>query len=226
MALRRSLYRWHIWLAWTAGLPLLLWVLSGLVMVLRPIEEVRSTHLRAEPAQLRLASAPVSPRLDARAVETLSLAPRADGPVWQLRFADGARRAASIFDGHILPDINAALALRIANGALKAPGQVTDVVHFAADAPPLELRQPRASWRVRYADGLHVYVDAATGEVLAVRSRLWRIYDFMWGIHILDPVGREDTHHPLLILAAIISFVSVAIGIWLLLLRQMRKRTV
>lgn len=226
MALRRSLYRWHIWLAWVAGLPLLLWVLSGLVMVLRPIEEVRSTHLCAEPAPLRLASAPVPPRLDARAVAALSLAPRADGPVWQLRFADGARRAASVVDGHILPDINAALALRIANGALKAPGQVTDVVHFAADAPPLELRQPRASWRVRYADGLHIYVDAATGEVLAVRSRLWRAYDFMWGIHILDPLGREDTHHPLLMLAAALSLISVAIGIWLLLLRQLRKPSV
>ncbi|MCC7393536.1 MAG: PepSY domain-containing protein [Sphingomonadaceae bacterium] len=224
MALRRSLFRWHIWLAWIAGLPLLLWALSGLVMVARPIEEVRATDLRADPRPLQLAGVPVPPLLNGRAVEALTLVQRVDGPVWQVRFADGGRRAASIVDGRVLPDINAALALRIANGALKTPGQVVDVVHFAADAPPLELRQARASWRVRYADGLHVFVDAQTGEVLALRSRLWRAYDVMWGIHILDPFGRENTHHPLLMAAAIVGLISILIGIWLLFLRQMRRK--
>ena len=30
----------------------------------------------------------------------------------------------------------------------------------------------------------------------------WRAFDFMWGLHILDPAGREDSSHPLLIALA------------------------
>jgi len=38
--------RWHIWLGWIVGLPVLIWTVSGFYMVLKPIEEVRGNHLR------------------------------------------------------------------------------------------------------------------------------------------------------------------------------------
>ena len=44
-AVRSRLRRWHIWLGWIVGIPMLVWTLSGLVMVARPIEEVRGEHL-------------------------------------------------------------------------------------------------------------------------------------------------------------------------------------
>ena len=40
--------RWHIWLGWLIAIPLVLWTASGLIMVAKPIEEVRGEHLRAE----------------------------------------------------------------------------------------------------------------------------------------------------------------------------------
>ena len=40
-AIRSRLRRWHVWLGWLVGLPMLIWTVSGLVMVARPIEEVR-----------------------------------------------------------------------------------------------------------------------------------------------------------------------------------------
>ena len=36
MRIRRSLFRFHVWLGWLVGVPLLLWTVSGLVMVARP----------------------------------------------------------------------------------------------------------------------------------------------------------------------------------------------
>jgi uncharacterized iron-regulated membrane protein len=50
MTLRRILRRWHVWLGWLVGVPLLLWTLSGLAMVVRPIEEVRGAELLAPQA--------------------------------------------------------------------------------------------------------------------------------------------------------------------------------
>ena len=44
----RRFAKWHIWLGWLTGVPLVLWCVSGLVMVARPIEEVRGDHLRRE----------------------------------------------------------------------------------------------------------------------------------------------------------------------------------
>ena len=56
-------------------------------------------------------------------------------------------------------------------------------------------------------DGTHFYVDAGSGEVVARRTRFWRVYDFMWGLHIMDLQGREDTHNPW-----VVGFALVAAG--------------
>jgi hypothetical protein len=90
------------------------------------------------------------------------------------------------------------------------------------DPPPLELRRPGGAWRIGDADDTHVYIGR-TGEVLAVRTRLWRWFDFAWGLHILDPQGREDTHHPLLIASAVMSLLSVLSG-FMLIWRRLRPR--
>ena len=58
-AVRSRLRRWHVWLGWVVGLPILLWVVTGLVMVARPIEEVRGEHLLRDPAPMRMALPPV-----------------------------------------------------------------------------------------------------------------------------------------------------------------------
>ena len=52
--------------------------------------------------------------------------------------------------------------------------------------------------------------------MLALRSRLWRAFDFMWGLHIMDLQGREDTHHPLLIGSAALALLTSLLGLVLL----------
>lgn len=219
----RQLARWHIWLGWVVAVPILLWTFTGLWMVARPIEEVRGTDLRSEPAPLVLAQPPVMPRLDGRSIEKVELVARADRPTWIIAFSGGDRRAADASTGAMLPRVDVALARRIADAALRHPGRVVHVRAFAADANPIDLRRERPAWQVEYADGLRVYVDALSGEVLAVRSNQWRWFDVMFGLHVLDPVGREDTHHPLLIIAAAIAFPSCLIG-FILLFRRRKAR--
>lgn len=45
MHLMQRLARWHIWLGWIVALPILLWLVSGLVMSFKPLEETRGEHL-------------------------------------------------------------------------------------------------------------------------------------------------------------------------------------
>ncbi|MBC7985348.1 MAG: hypothetical protein H7X93_01560, partial [Sphingomonadaceae bacterium] len=95
---------------------------------------------------------------------------------------------------------------------------------FAADAAPLELRRPRPSWRAEFADATRVYIDAETGETLALRTRRWRVFDWMWGLHIMDLQTREDTSHPILIVFAALALLSVLIALAILPWRYIRRR--
>lgn len=221
--LRAQLLRIHIWLGWLVGVPLILWTLSGLVMVIKPIEEVRGSDLRSEPVAIPTTLNAVPPRLDGRPVETLELTMRKARPVWLVRFADGGTRAADATTGDLLPPVTAAEAYTIANAAQKAPAKVVSLRRFAADANPLDLRRDRPAWQVAYADGLHAYVDADTGELLALRTRWWRGYDFFWWLHIMDLQTREDTHHPLLTGFAGVSLGTVLLGFVMLFIRQRRR---
>jgi len=49
-------------------------------------------------------------------------------------------------------------------------------------------------WRIDFEkpDAASFYVDAKTAEIKAVRTGLWRTFDFMWGLHIMDWSNREN----------------------------------
>ena len=74
-------------------------------------------------------------------------------------------------------------------------------------------------------DGTHFYVDAASGEVVAKRTAWWRIYDFMWGLHIMDPTTREDTHNPWVVGFGIFALLTTLLALVMLPLTIKRKRT-
>ncbi len=223
MRILPMLARWHIWLGWLIAVPLILWTASGLFMVSFPIEQVRGTNLRAEPPGLSALSLLAVPTLEP-GTSHVELIARADGPRWLIHVGDQQIIVRDATSGRLLPPVDGSLASRIADAALKAPGAIASVRRFAADANPIDLRRDRPAWQVEYGDGVRVYVDADSGEVLAVRSRLWRAFDVMWGLHIMDLQSREDTHHPLLVGFAALAFVSVLVGTILLFRRRRAPR--
>lgn len=220
----RRFARWHIWLGWLVGVPILLWTLSGLVMVARPIEEVRGMDLRREPAEEALPPgnpAPVVVEMDALAtVKEIRTFMQNGRPVTTISRIDGSVERYDAITARALgpfTDVEARLlvARRIVGGDRVAEVRLTD-----ADAPPFDLRQPIAAWQVTLADGTRVYVGRDSGEIVAVRTRFWRVFDFFWGLHIMDLETREDTHHPVLIIFATLAFLSSVLGMTLLFRRR------
>lgn len=216
--------RWHIWLGWFAAIPLLLWTISGLFMTLRPIDEVRGTDLRAEAAPIDPAGL-ILPSL-AQPIAKLALVAQPDRPVWVVTLGNGAKQRFSGLDGLQIGQVEASEARRLADAAFAGEAPLVAVQRFTADEAPLELRQPRPSWQARFGDGTHVYIDADTGELLALRTQFWRAFDFMWGLHILDPIGRENTSHFLLWLFSAIALLSSLLGSILLFRRRRAARSV
>jgi hypothetical protein len=215
--------RWHIWLGWLVGVPLLLWTLSGLVMVARPIDEVRGKHLRIDPPAgvmtVNLGQEGATFRLNEGHLlrqrgRAILLATNPDGT--QSRY-DLANPGA----GPLPPVDEAEARLAVAAGIVGGK-QVLSALLFPADQAPLDFRRKIAAWQLVLADGTHVYVGRDSGEIEAVRTRWWRTFDFMWGLHIMDLETREDTHHPILILFAALALIGCLIGTALLFRRRKR----
>ncbi len=188
-------------------------------MVARPIDEVRGTALKADPPALVLKTAPALPKTGSRAVEMLMLEQQSDGLRWTISFADGGEARADATTGALLPMIDANLAKAQAARAYKGSAKIIGAQYFAAKANPVDLRRDRPAWQIRLDDGTHLYVDAETARFLAIRTPQWRAFDWMWGWHIMDPGGREDTSHPLLILCAALAALAVFLAAVQLLLR-------
>jgi len=214
----RQFARWHIWLGWLVGVPILMWTATGLFMVARPIEEVRGDHLRAphaaiDPAGLRFPTTIGEPIHEARLVA------QPDGPAWIVTAADGTRWRYSARTGTANPPVVKDEAQRIATAAYAGKAQIEGVTYFP-DGAPVEARSTAAVWQARFADGTHLYIDDATGEVVALRTGQWRLYDTMWGLHIMDLQTRDDTHHPILILFAALATIGALLGCVLLFRRR------
>lgn len=211
----------HRWLALLMALQILFWFISGLFFAAFPIERVRSEHaITAQPKQplpfdlaadalLRLGSAGVT----GEKVELRTLAGR---PVALV--ARGASRP-------VLYDLTTArrmspLSMNAAAGIAEADHagnlRAARVERVSENSP--EYRGPLPAWRVDFDDGANrsLYVAADTGVVEARRSTLWRVYDFLWGLHIMDWRAHEDFNTPLLIVATALGLVVIVTGIIML----------
>jgi hypothetical protein len=108
MTFRSTLRRWHVWLGWAVGVPLLFWTLSGLFMVVRPIEEVRGTDLLAPPAPIVLAAPAMLPSaVSGLPLTKLGLEQRAAGPRWVIEVRGGPTRLADPLTGRLLGPVSA-----------------------------------------------------------------------------------------------------------------------
>ena len=211
----------HKWLGLVVGVQIVLWCVSGAFFALAPIERVRSEHRLA-------AQAPVALPRDALAnldgvLRTLTQAPsevtvthRLARPVALISFTEGAPRLYDLTTGARLSPISADQAAAAARAAIADAGAVRAVQRVTAETP--EYRGALPAWRVAFADreGLAVYVAVDTGAVTARRSDLWRVYDALWALHIMDWRDHENFNTGLLIAFALAALIASLAGIALL----------
>ena len=83
-------------------------------------------------------------------------------------------------------------------------------------------------WKVSFDDSesLSLYLNPWTGELLSRRTDRWRIFDFLWMLHIMDFDERDDFNHPLLQVAAFLGLIIALSGVlfWAMTTAVLRKR--
>lgn len=207
--------RWlHLWGGVIVGIQIILWVASGLVMVARPLDEVRGTTLRREASALTMPAG--LPALTG--VEKLELGQLFGRPVWKLTDGQGKRLLDAATGQPIAITPAQAEAIARAGTMLTGPATVTAV----SPAQPSSDWRETNGFRVAFADETRVYINAQ-GEIGAVRTPWWRFYDLFWGLHIMDWQDRENTHGPLIIAATLLSLGVVLTGA-LLTIRHFWRR--
>ena len=210
----------HKWLALLLGVQILFWVVSGLFFTLFPIERVRSEHvIRPVEAQA----------LDAGAVGPLATLRSATGAAptkltienrngRQVVVAEFGEAAPELFDAGTLQrlsPLSADDARSVARAYVTLTSPPTSVTRTTEETP--EYRGALPAYRVQFPEGgLAVYVAENTGAVTARRSDLWRTYDALWALHIMDWRDHEDFNHPLIVVTTWLTLISVIAGIVLI----------
>jgi hypothetical protein len=71
---------------------------------------------------------------------------------------------------------------------------------------------------------INLYLNVFSGEITAVRSLQWRIWDLMWGFHIMDWQTRDKINNIFLKIFSILALISSISGILLFFKIEYKSR--
>ncbi|WOR14398.1 PepSY domain-containing protein [Hyphomonas sp. FCG-A18] len=225
----------HLWLGIAIGIQLCLWLVSGLFMTLFPIDDVRGTHLRADvaPMPLQIKERVITPAAVLQSVpaaEAVTLRRVGDQLVYVTK-TQGEDLVLNAETGDPMALLDEIQANRMALAAYSGAGSIGQSILFETGSPR-EYGRTGPVWQVNFdkPDKATFYIDARTGDVKAVRTGLWRTFDFMWGLHVMDWSSRENFNSWWIKATAAISVIFFFSGLILITLRlrsalKRRRRT-
>lgn len=200
MRLKRAFVAVHKWIALVVGIQVVLWMLSGLIMAVLPIEEVRGEHNIAEQKPILLSGLSgligVEAAVAGRDAVTATLTTLAGAPVYEIKGSTGLTTLLDARTGAVTSPIDEGLARDIATADFAGDGKPVAAVLVTEEGGDYRGRLP--AWRVQFddPDNTRIYVAAHDGRISARRSDTWRLYDFFWMLHIMDYSNRENFNSP------------------------------
>ncbi len=236
---RLLLRKIHRYLALAVGIQLLFWSAGGLFFSLVPIEQIHGDHL-VDRKHLSISTENgvtgcltpgealdrVLQSVEGENVQGIRVARSSLMPYIQVETA-GERLGFDYCTGEPLGLLSEAAVTQAAARVTQNAGAIVSVQRIDAVGDGHEYRGgPLPAYRVLYEgnDSLHLYLDARTGDVTSVRTARWRIFDFLWMLHIMDYDEREDFNHWLLQVFALMALVTSLSGLVLWWASRRKRR--
>jgi len=212
----------HKWLGLLIGVQVLIWLATGLYMVVVDIDFIHGDPLVKNMQQtVRVPDATQTGMADLReaypGATQISLRPVMGKTFYVVTTAD-QRFLVDPANGALTSPLDERTATDIARYHYAGEAQVSRAVLITSD-PPTEIQtRTLPIWRIDFNDryATSFYIDPHTGSLVTRRHRYWRIFDFMWMLHIMDYENREDAHNRLLIAAQVFGLAFAIAGLWLL----------
>ncbi|QUI72701.1 hypothetical protein [Pseudoalteromonas sp. M8] len=210
----------HKYLGYLLFLQIFAWLLGGLVMSAIPLAKIHGKHLAHRSLDNPFPTAAYQADLNQLVqgtvqVRQIQFGHFLDTPI--IKFNQDEKLIFNGITGAPFTTPNQQQIIQQANQHLLITADVSHIERLTT--APREAGYKEDVWRVEYNDILSttLYLSATSGEVVTVRSTLWRIFDFFWMLHIMDYDEREDFNNPLLISFAATSVLFCLTGILLLL---------
>ena len=212
----------HKYLSFLISIQLLLWTVSGIYFAFNKIENVRGEQYREEP-NFNVDFSKLNFEIDG--AQNIRVTDRMDQ---QILVVDGIYgREYLDFDGKDVEQLNAEEAKTLSAKHTSLIPESVELVtenivgsEFRGRALPI--------YRVKsvndVGEGINVYLNVFTGEVEAVRSVQWQIWDLMWGFHIMDWETRDDIDNLLLKIFSILALISSITGVLLFFKVDVRNK--
>ena len=213
----------HKYLSFFISLQLLLWTVSGIYFAFNKIELVRGEQYRKQVEQsINLGDFDfeipntTDVNIKKRLGENIAVI-KVDGTTKYLN-----KSGESISKLTVSEAMNAV----ISNTTL-SPVLVEEIVNERSGSEYRGRSLPIYKVESKTDDGLdiNVYLNVFSGEVVAIRSNKWRIWDLMWGLHIMDWKERDNISNILLKIFSILALVSSVTGIMLFFKFDFKKST-
>lgn len=233
--LARRISRIHKIIGLVVGVQLFFWTLSGLFFTLYPIETIRGDPWRPkiEHGSLDTMTVSIAAKEAAAKVEgdwlSAELKPFLDRPVWQITTTK-TRAMVDAETGEkwspLDPISFRALQLRFADsdGKAQIPGTEATAEYITRN-PPREYGGGLPAWVIEDEKSKQrIYFDATTGEVRAVRTTEWRLFDVLWRFHIMDITGDDKFNTWWMKLFALLALTMVLSGFVLIIDRARKGR--
>ncbi len=220
--------RAHKWIAWAVGIQALLWMASGLYMTAISIDIIHGDHLvRLDPKPLAASGAPVTAdALVARypGLRTFRLKRFMGREVYELHDGEGVHLL-DARSGEPLGPLDSVAAQRLALSFYRGRAPV-ESVDWLTVTPREVATRPPPMWKVSFRDRNEttLYLSPQTGELLAKRHDLWRWFDLLWMLHIMDYDTRSHINNRVLQLASWAGLGFSLSGVWLLFYSFRRRR--
>ena len=239
---QKSVRKWHRYLGLIFGIQFLFWTIGGLYFSWTNIKSVRGDDVRNELPALR-ADIPVeSPTIALRqllqkhphaTLEQVQMLVNAQGrPVYLIRYMEhhtGHHLLADAITGAPLSSITQDSAVAIALRAVKGKNQLAKVNLVTSTNGHHEYREkPLPAYAVALTGDVNatVYVGKETGMVHSIRNNQWRLFDFLWMLHVMDFKTRDDINNWLLRILSVAGLITLCSGYVLFFLSKRKRKSI
>ncbi len=201
----------HKYLSLFISLQLLLWTASGIYFAYNKIENVRGEQYR-EQTSFSVDLSKIN--FEVEDISTLSFANRLNERVVVIRDTQGKKYFD--FDGNLIDKISFEEALKVVKTKTNlSPLSVEEVTEAKkrAEYRGRDLPIYRVVSTNKQNEEINVYVNPYSGDISAVRSTQWRIWDLLWGFHIMDWQDRDNIGNIFLKIFSVLALLSAITGI-------------
>jgi hypothetical protein len=230
--LQRYVRKAHRYLGFFLGIQFMAWTVGGLYFSWTNIDEIRGENLRADKKSLPIQAqnASLSVLLDSLqksepqiAFKNIQVVEILDKAFYQFHL-EKPQKKVLLFEMKSLSlksALNEQEAKEVAKKSLKNPSEILKTEYLTTTNGHHEYRKkPLPAYAITFdkPNNTTVYVSAELGTVQTYRNNAWRIFDFLWMLHVMDFENRDNINNWLLRAFSVFGLITLFSGFLLFFL--------